>query len=108
MVREPQTYAEFWPYYLSQHADPRCRLLHVAGTTLAAGCLAASPLAPPLLLAAPAVGYTMSWIGHFAFERNRPASWHSPRHFWWSFLSDWRMTYLTLTGQLSLRQLADS
>ena len=95
---EPRTFEEFWPYYVSQHTDPRCRQLHFAGTALAFGCLALSPVNPWLAVAAPVVGYGLSWIGHFAYEKNTPASWQSARHFAWSFRGDMRMFGLTLRG----------
>lgn len=87
----PGSFEEFWPYYVSQHLDPTCRALHFTGTTLAMACLAVAPVVPPALLAAPIAGYGLAWIGHFAFERNRPASWASPRHAWWSLRGDVRM-----------------
>jgi len=90
-VTEPQSFEEFWPYYVAQHRDPTCRALHFVGTSLAMGLLAMAPVLPPALLAAPVVGYGCAWIGHFAFERNKPASWHSARHFVWSFRGDLRM-----------------
>ncbi len=101
MDHAPESFEEFWPYYVSQHLDPTCRALHVAGTTLAMACVAAAPLYPPALLAAPVCGYGLAWIGHFAFERNRPASWHSPQHFWWSLRGDLRMWHRTITGAMS-------
>jgi hypothetical protein len=55
---------------------------------------------PPALLLAPVVGYGMSWIGHFAFEHNRPASWYSPKHFVWSFRGDMKLWRLMLTRRL--------
>lgn len=96
-----ETFEQFWPYYVSQHLDPTCRLLHVVGTSLALGCVAASPWAPPLLLAAPVVGYGFAWVGHFAFEKNRPASWHSAQHLVWSLRGDLRMLRYTLTGRMA-------
>jgi hypothetical protein len=99
-MQEPRTYEEFWPYYVSQHLDPRCRACHLTGTVWALGLLATAPVMPPNLLAAPVVGYGMSWIGHFLFERNRPASWHSGKYFAWSFRSDFRMLRYTLTGRM--------
>jgi hypothetical protein len=95
---EPRTFEEFWPYYVSQHTDPRCRQLHFAGTALGFGCLALSPFNPWLAVAAPVVGYGLAWIGHFAYEKNTPASWHSARHFAWSFRGDMRMFALTARG----------
>ncbi len=80
-VIDPQSFEEFWPYYVSQHRDPTCRRLHFVGTTAALGLVATAPLFPPALLAAPVAGYGLAWIGHLVFEKNRPASWHSARHF---------------------------
>lgn len=97
---EPSSFEEFWPYYVSQHRDPTCRALHFVGTTAAMGLVAVSPVVPPALVAAPLVGYGMSWIGHFAFEKNRPASWHSPKHFWWSFRGDLRMWRFIVTRMM--------
>ena len=31
----PETLNEFWPYYLSEHADPNTRLLHILDTSMA-------------------------------------------------------------------------
>ena len=50
-----------------------------------------------LLLAAPVAGYFAAWVGHFAFERNRPATF---RHPWYSFLADWVMFKDMLTGRI--------
>lgn len=90
-IVEPQSFEEFWPYYVSQHRNPTCRRLHFAGTTLAMGCIAISPAVPAALLAAPVVGYGLAWIGHFAFEKNRPASWGGARAAVWSLRGDLRM-----------------
>jgi hypothetical protein len=100
MEREPESFEDFWSYYVSQHRDATCRRLHFIGTSIAMGCVAAAPLFPPALLAAPMVGYGLAWIGHFAFEKNRPASWHSAKHFWWSFKGDLRMWRFTLRGDM--------
>lgn len=108
MSQPPRDFEEFWPYYMSQHADPTCRRFHVVGTSLALACVALSPLRPSLLIAAPIVGYGAAWIGHFAFEKNKPASWHSPKFFAWSFRGDMRLLRYTLTGRIDgeLQRLA--
>jgi hypothetical protein len=100
MESEPASFEEFWPYYVSQHRNPTCRRLHFIGTSLAMGCVAISPWYPSALLAAPVVGYGLAWIGHFAFEKNRPASWHSMKHLAWSFRGDLRMWRMMLTGNM--------
>jgi hypothetical protein len=99
-IAEPASFEEFWPYYVSQHRNKTNRRLHFIGTTLAMGCVAISPWYRSALLAAPVFGYGLAWIGHFAFEKNRPASWHSAKHFAWSFRGDLRMWRLMLTGKM--------
>ena len=96
-----QSFEEFWPFYVSQHAHPVCRALHVVGTTgvYALVVLAIALRNPWLLLLCPVVGYGMAWIGHFGFEKNKPAAFKSP---WWSLRGDFRMHALVLTGKLPL------
>lgn len=103
-----RSFEEFWPYYVSQHRNKTCRQLHFAGTTLAMSCVAISPWYPPALLAAPVAGYGLSWIGHFLFENNRPASWLGPRELLWSLRGDLRMWRYMLAGQMDaeVEQLA--
>ncbi len=96
----PATFEEFWPYYVSQHLDPTCRRLHFVGTSLALACVAVAPFAPTALLAAPVFGYGFAWVGHFAFEKNRPASWGSVQHFAWSLRGDLRMWRRIVTGAM--------
>jgi hypothetical protein len=99
MGRQFRSFAEFYPYYLGEHSRPGTRRLHFAGT--AAGVVLVVAFAVTLdwwlLLAAPVAGYLTAWIGHFAVERNRPATF---RHPWYSFLGDWLMFKDMLTGKL--------
>jgi len=83
-------FAEFYPFYLTEHANLTCRRLHFVGSTLSLACLATMVLTgrPLWLLAALLVGYAFAWVGHFAFEKNRPASFKRPLY---SFMGDWTM-----------------
>jgi len=93
-------FGEFYPYYLSQHADRRCRRAHFVGTSLALLALLAALLSgsPWWGLAALVLGYGGAWIGHFRYEKNRPATFDQP---WLSFKADWVMYWQMLTGKLS-------
>jgi hypothetical protein len=48
------------------------------------------------VLAGFVVAYAFSWIGHFGFEGNRPATFGHP---FWSFISDFRMYGWILRGK---------
>lgn len=93
-----KTLAEFWPFYLGEHAHPVNRWLHAIGSLGVLGLVAATVATrqPLLLLAGPVVGYGFAWVGHFFVEKNRPASFKYPLK---SFISDWRLLYVTLTFQ---------
>ena len=47
----------------------------------------------------PLLGYGCAWIGHFVFEKNRPATWQYP---FYSLMGDWVMFAQMLTGRLRL------
>jgi hypothetical protein len=93
--RKFSSFAEFYPYYLSQHRDPVCRSLHVAGVLLAAAAALLIALGGSWreLWLVPVLGYGLGWVGHFVFEGNRPASF---RHPFYSLLGDLVMTLDTL------------
>ena len=99
-MTEPTSFEEFWPYYVSQHRNKTCRQLHFAGTTIAMGCLAISPWYPPAALVAPVAGYGLAWIGHFAFENNRPASWGGAKAAVWSLRGDLKMWRKMVAGTM--------
>lgn len=94
-----QTFEEFWPYYLGEHRNPLCRTLHFVGSSVALGLLVTAVAVgqPALVLAALLSGYGFAWVGHFFVEKNRPASFGYPL---WSFIADWKMWAMTLSGRL--------
>jgi hypothetical protein len=102
MTQQPsssfQSFSEFWPYYVQEHSRPATRAWHWLATTLALLLLLAAAAFRQwwLLLAAPACGYALAWFSHFAFERNRPATFKHPL---WSLRADLKMWYLLSTGQ---------
>lgn len=99
-MKRPESFEEFWPYYVSQHQNPTCRKLHFVGTTIAMGCLALAPTNPWMALAAPVAGYGFAWVGHFVFEKNKPASWLGPKELYWSLRGDLRMWMYMLEGTM--------
>jgi len=94
-----QRFAEFYPFYLSEHRNRTCRRLHFVGTALVVLVVIAAVLSmnPWLLLGAPIAGYGFAWIGHFVFERNRPATFQHP---WYSLLGDFILFRDILIGRI--------
>jgi hypothetical protein len=94
-----QTFDEFWPYYLGEHLNPACRALHYVGTGLVIGTAVTSlvTMNPTLLLALPVIGYGFAWVGHYAIEKNRPATFTYPR---WSLAADFKMFGYFVTGRM--------
>jgi hypothetical protein len=92
------SFEAFYPFYIHQHSNRTCRRIHVVGTSLVAGAFVAflMTLNPWWLLAMPVVGYGFAWVGHYVFEKNRPATFQHPL---WSLMGDWRMWFETLVGR---------
>lgn len=90
---------EFWPFYVSQHLNPINRRLHVYGTTLGIvlGTVALIWHAPSVAASAVVAAYAFAWIGHFFYEKNRPATFTYPLL---SLRADFRMYWLTLRGEM--------
>ena len=93
-----QSFAAFYPHYIHEHSNRTCRRIHVVGSALVLVVLvlAIATLNPWWLLAMPLVGYGFAWVGHFFFEKNRPATFKYPL---WSLMGDWRMFWETVSGK---------
>ena len=99
MEERLSSFETFWPYYVSQHLHPGTQALHFLGTSLALAAVAAALTlgAPLALLLVPLVGYGPAWIGHYFFEKHRPATFTYP---WWSLRGDLRMYRLMWMAQM--------
>lgn len=93
---------KFYDFYLDEHQNMACRRLHFAGSSFGLLGLAKSvkTRSPKPLLKGIAAGYACAWVGHFFFEKNKPASFKFPLK---SFASDFRMYGDVLRGHLSLK-----
>ena len=87
---------EFYPYYLSEHQNSTCRILHFIGTFLLFVLLASAIYFHDysLLWFLPLVGYSFAWVGHFFFEKNKPATFQYP---FYSLASDFILFWELLT-----------
>ncbi len=102
MSQDPQTFEEFWPFYVGEHKNPVNRALHYAGHDDGdrhrrdGRDHAESVVAPGVT---PVAGYSACvWIGHFVFEKNMPATFKHPI---WSLAADFKMYGLALRGKMA-------
>ncbi len=93
-----QSLKEFYPFYLSQHQDPICRVLHFVGTGLVIVSFIVFWISFKWVYLAiiPFLGYGFAWLGHFFFEQNKPATFQYPGY---SLASDFILFWQLLTGQ---------
>ena len=93
------SFRDFYPFYLGEHANPTCRRLHFVGSWVVIGFVVAAVALWNAwsLLGALVSGYAFAWVGHFFFEHNRPATF---RHPFYSFAGDWVMFKDILTGRI--------
>ena len=94
------SFTEFYPFYLGEHRNAICRRMHFVGSTLVILAFVEAALSgdwrwlPPI----PLLGYGFAWIGHFFFEKNKPATFRYPLY---SLIGDWTMYRDMLTGKVS-------
>jgi hypothetical protein len=95
MPEKFNSFKEFYPYYLSEHSNKTCRAVHFIGSTLViiVFIIAITTRHFRLLFLLPFIGYGFAWIGHFVFEKNKPATFKYPIY---SFIGDWVMWWQIL------------
>jgi hypothetical protein len=93
------SFAAFYPFYLGEHSNRTCRRLHFLGLSLALVCVAMllATGRPQYFLYALLCGYGFAWVGHFVFEKNKPASFKRPLY---SFMGDWVLYRDIWTGKV--------
>jgi hypothetical protein len=95
-----QSLKEFYPFYLTEHSNATSRKLHFIGTTLVFLILFWALFTQTWwgLAPIPFVGYGFAWVGHFFFEKNKPATFQYPGY---SLASDFILFFDLLKGKES-------
>lgn len=98
-MRRFSSFREFYPFYLSEHGNRTSRRLHFIGScgVIVLVAMAIRELNAWWLLGALVCGYGFAWVGHFFFEKNRPATFRHPVY---SFMGDWVMFKDILSGKI--------
>lgn len=93
-----ESFAEFYPFYLSEHSHPACRALHYIGSFGVLGIIAYAMITGNYMALwfTPLMGYGFAWVAHFFIEHNRPATFKYP---FYSFIGDWFMLKDFLLGR---------
>ncbi|MBQ4801014.1 DUF962 domain-containing protein [Pseudoalteromonas sp. MMG006] len=94
-----KSFKVFYPYYLKEHRNVTCRRLHFVGSVLVLAVIVIALLKQQytLLWLLPVIGYGFAWVGHFFFEKNRPATFKHPFYSLWG---DWVMFKDMLIGKI--------
>lgn len=103
MQEKFSSFQDFYPFYLSQHQNPICRALHFIGTWIVLLILGYVIFFQEwlYLLFLPIAGYGFAWVGHFFFEKNKPATFTYPIY---SLMGDWVMWWELNLGKLSFKE----
>jgi hypothetical protein len=101
MENRIKSFKEFYPFYLTEHQNTTSRRLHFIGTSLFFIILIYGVFTAQwnLLWLCPIAGYGFAWVGHFFFEKNKPATFKYPL---WSLLSDFKLYFQILAGKQRL------
>lgn len=99
-MKKITSYKEFYKFYLTEHQNKTCRTLHFTGTLLVfvLAFLAVYLGNSVLWFFVPVVGYGFAWVGHYFYEKNKPATFKYPL---WSLISDFKMFFDILFGRIS-------
>ena len=99
MKKKFDSFKDFYPFYLSQHTNQTCRRLHFFGTLLGLVVFiyALISLKFSFIFLSFFIGYFFAWLGHFFFEKNKPATFTYP---FYSYLGDWVMFRDVLFGKI--------
>jgi hypothetical protein len=94
-----RSFRDFYPFYLTEHSRSGTRRLHFTGTLLVLLALAYAFVTRRwgFLALVPLFGYGFAWLGHFAVERNRPATFQYP---FYSLAGDFRMFADMIRGRV--------
>ena len=98
-MRRFANFREFYPFYLSEHANRTSRRLHFIGSCGVLMLVATAIVTAngAWILGALLCGYGFAWVGHIFFEKNRPATFKHPLY---SFAGDWVLFKDILTGRI--------
>ncbi|PKG80862.1 DUF962 domain-containing protein [Colwellia sp. 75C3] len=99
MTKKYTKFYDFYPFYLSQHTNLICRRLHFVGSCFILLLILYVAVfgGLHLLWFIPLIGYGFAWIGHFIFEKNRPATFIYPLY---SLMADWVMFKDIVIGKI--------
>ena len=95
------SFNDFYPFYINEHNNKISRRLHFVGTMSVVLIFLSSVISGKylLLLLMPVAGYGFAWIGHFFFEKNKPATFKYP---FYSLMGDFVMFRDILVGKIKI------
>ncbi|MGI9289290.1 MAG: Mpo1-like protein [Pseudomonadales bacterium] len=99
--KEFNSFAEFYPYYLSKHMRCGTKIAHCIGTIGFVVLLVVAVLLQRWVLGLMGIAfaYGFAWVSHFFVEQNRPATFRYPLY---SLMGDFKMCFEILTQKRSL------